>query len=102
MLNFIGLLSLPDRISFNGGAKRQLGGEGQDGVSFFAILQCALALTRQTHLKRSPLQPQAQIYPSFSSHGVEAKVDDAEPTKGSAKRPLLKHCMSRKGIAETV
>ncbi|HPP38053.1 MAG TPA: hypothetical protein PK013_05885, partial [Thermosynergistes sp.] len=101
MLNFIGLLSLPDRISFNGGAKRQLGGEGQDGASFFAFLQCALGLDETSTLQaQSFAAPSANLPPVFSSHGVEAKVDDAEPTEGTSEAPSPETLLEE-GIAET-
>ncbi|HHV52405.1 MAG TPA: flagellar hook-length control protein FliK [Synergistaceae bacterium] len=101
MLNFIGLLSLPDRISFNGGAKRQLGGEGQDGVSFFAILQCALGLDEANASQaQSFAATGANSLPVFSSHGVEAKVDDAEPTEGISEAPSPETLLEE-GVAET-
>ncbi len=101
MLNFIGLLSLPDRISFNGGAKIQLGGEGQDGVSFFAFLQCALGLDEaNTSQAQSFAATSANLPPVFSSHGVEAKIDDAEPTEGISEAPSPETLLEE-GIAET-
>lgn len=101
MLNFIGLLSLPDRISFNGGAKIQLGGEGQDGVSFFAFLQCALGLDEANASQaQSFATTSANLPPVFSSHGVEAKVDDAEPTEGISEAPSPETLLEE-GIAET-
>jgi hypothetical protein len=101
MLNFIGLLSLPDRISFNGGAKIQLGGEGQDGASFFAFLQCALDLDEtSTFQAQSFAAPSANLPPVFSSHGVEAKVDDTESTEGTSEAPSPETLLEE-GIAET-
>jgi len=103
MLNFIGLLSLPDQVSSNGGAKRQLGGggEGCEEASFFTILQCALGLDEaNTSQAQSFAVLSRNFLPVFPSHGVETDADGTESTEGTSEAPSPE-TLPEEGVAET-
>jgi hypothetical protein len=101
MLNFIGLLSLPDRISSEGGAKRQLGGDGREETSFLAILHCALGLDEaNTSQAQSFAVLSRNLPPAFSSHGVEAEAGGAESTEGTSEAPSPE-TLREEDVAET-